>query len=35
VSEFSGGEAPARHPGCSKLTPLEDAPGCYVLVKAS
>jgi len=26
---------PARKPGDGKLKPLEDAPGSYVLVKAS
>ena len=35
VSEFSGGEVPARHPGDGKLKPLEDAPGSYVLMKSS
>ena len=35
VNEFSGGEVPARKPGDGKLKPLEDAPGSYVLVKAS
>jgi polyhydroxyalkanoate synthase len=35
VSEFSGGEVPARHPGDGKLNPLEDAPGSYVLMKSS
>jgi polyhydroxyalkanoate synthase len=35
VSEFSGGEVPARHPGDGNLKPLEDAPGSYVLMKSS
>jgi polyhydroxyalkanoate synthase len=35
VSEFAGGEVPARHPGDGKLKPLEDAPGSYVLMKSS
>jgi polyhydroxyalkanoate synthase len=35
VSEFSGGDVPARHPGDGKLKPLEDAPGSYVLMKSS
>ena len=35
VSDFSGGEVPARHPGDGKLKPIEDAPGAYVLAKAS
>jgi polyhydroxyalkanoate synthase subunit PhaC len=35
VSEYSGGEVKARQPGDGKLTPIEDAPGSYVRVKAS
>src|SRR5579862_3981953 len=35
VAQYSGGEVPARHPGDGKLKALEDAPGSYVLVKAS
>jgi len=35
VGEFSGGEVKARKPGDGKLKPLEDAPGSYVLTKAS
>jgi polyhydroxyalkanoate synthase len=34
VSQYSGGEAPARRPGDGKLKPLEDAPGSYVKVRA-
>ena len=34
VSQYSGGEVPARHPGDGKLKPLEDAPGSYVKVRA-
>jgi len=34
VSQYSGGEVPARHPGGGKLIPLEDAPGSYVKVRA-
>jgi polyhydroxyalkanoate synthase subunit PhaC len=34
VSDFAGGEVPARHPGDGRLTPIEDAPGSYVRVKA-
>ena len=35
VSEYADGEVPARHPGDGKLTPLEDAPGSYVKVRAA
>jgi polyhydroxyalkanoate synthase subunit PhaC len=35
VARHSGGEVPARKPGDHKLTPIEDAPGSYVQVKAS
>jgi len=35
VGEYSGGEVKARQPGDGKLTPIEDAPGSYVRVKAS
>ena len=35
VAEFAGGTVPARKPGDGKLPPIEDAPGSYVLVKAS
>jgi polyhydroxyalkanoate synthase len=34
VSQYSGGEVPARHPGDGELKPLEDAPGSYVKVRA-
>jgi polyhydroxyalkanoate synthase subunit PhaC len=35
VAKHSGGDVPARKPGDGKLTPIEDAPGSYVQVKAS
>ncbi len=35
VSQYSGGEVPARQPGDGKLKPLEDAPGSYVTVRAA
>jgi polyhydroxyalkanoate synthase subunit PhaC len=35
VAKYAGGEVPARKPGDRKLTPIEDAPGSYVRVKAS
>jgi polyhydroxyalkanoate synthase len=34
VSEYAGGEVPARYPGHSRLEPAEDAPGSYVKVRA-
>ncbi|HXP05297.1 MAG TPA: class I poly(R)-hydroxyalkanoic acid synthase [Stellaceae bacterium] len=34
ISQYSGGEVPARQPGDGKLTPIEDAPGGYVKVRA-
>ena len=34
ISHHSGGEVPARVPGDGKLTPIEDAPGSYVKVRA-
>jgi polyhydroxyalkanoate synthase subunit PhaC len=34
VAQYSGGEVPARQPGAGKLTPIEDAPGSYVKVRA-
>jgi polyhydroxyalkanoate synthase len=34
VETYAGGEVAARHPGDGKLTPLEDAPGSYVRVRA-
>ena len=35
VSQYSGGEVPARHPGDRKLIPIEEAPGSYVKVRAA
>ena len=35
IGKYAGGEVPARKPGDGKLTPIESAPGSYVLVKAS
>jgi polyhydroxyalkanoate synthase len=34
IAHHAGGEVPARTPGDGKLTPLEDAPGSYVKVRA-
>ena len=34
ISQYSGGEVPARHPGDGRLKALEDAPGSYVKVRA-
>ena len=34
VSQYAGGEVPARQPGDGKLNPIEDAPGSYVKVRA-
>ena len=34
VAQYSGGEVPARQPGDGKLSPIEDAPGSYVKVRA-
>jgi polyhydroxyalkanoate synthase len=34
ISHYAGGEVPARQPGDGKLTPIEDAPGSYVKVRA-
>ena len=34
ISQYAGGEVPARHPGDGKLKPIEDAPGSYVKVRA-
>ena len=34
VAQYAGGEVPARQPGDGKLTPIEDAPGSYVKVRA-
>jgi polyhydroxyalkanoate synthase len=35
ISQYAGGEVPARHPGDGKLKPIEDAPGSYVNVRAA
>lgn len=35
ISQYGGGEVPARHPGDGKLKPIEDAPGSYVKVRAA
>ena len=35
VSQYAGGEVPARHPGDGNLKPIEDAPGSYVKVRAA
>ena len=34
VSQYSGGDVPARQPGDGRLPVLEDAPGSYVTVRA-
>ncbi len=34
VSQYAGGQVPARQPGYGKLKPIEDAPGSYVKVRA-
>ena len=34
VAQYAGGEVPARQPGDGKLSPIEDAPGSYVKVRA-
>jgi polyhydroxyalkanoate synthase subunit PhaC len=34
VSEYGGGEVPARRPGDGKLASIEDAPGSYVKLRA-
>jgi polyhydroxyalkanoate synthase subunit PhaC len=34
ISQYTGGEMPARVPGDGKLKPLEEAPGSYVQVRA-
>jgi polyhydroxyalkanoate synthase len=34
ISQYSGGDVPARRPGDGKLQPVEDAPGSYVKVRA-
>jgi polyhydroxyalkanoate synthase len=35
ISQYAGGEVPARHPGDGRLQPIEDAPGSYVKVRAA
>ena len=35
VSQYAGGEVPARRPGDGKLQSIEDAPGSYVKVRAA
>ena len=35
ISQYPGGEVPARHPGDGRLKPIEDAPGSYVKVRAA
>jgi polyhydroxyalkanoate synthase len=35
VAQYAGGEVPARHPGDGRLTPLGDAPGTYVRIRAA
>jgi polyhydroxyalkanoate synthase len=35
IAKHGGGMVPARAPGDGKLTPIEDAPGSYVKVKAT
>jgi polyhydroxyalkanoate synthase subunit PhaC len=35
IARHGGGKVAARRPGDGRLTPLEDAPGSYALVKAS
>jgi polyhydroxyalkanoate synthase subunit PhaC len=35
ITDYSGGNVPARQPGDGKLKPIEDAPGSYVRVRAS
>jgi polyhydroxyalkanoate synthase subunit PhaC len=34
IAKFAGGQVKARVPGDGKLTPIEDAPGSYVRVRA-
>ncbi len=34
IGKYAGGAVPARHPGDGQLTPIEDAPGSYVRVRA-
>jgi polyhydroxyalkanoate synthase len=35
ISQYGGGEVPARHPGDGRLKPIEDSPGSYVKVRAA
>jgi polyhydroxyalkanoate synthase len=35
IGQYAGGEVPARRPGDGRLTPIEDAPGSYVKVRAA
>jgi polyhydroxyalkanoate synthase subunit PhaC len=35
ISQYGGGEVPARHPRDGRLKPIEDAPGSYVKVRAA
>jgi hypothetical protein len=35
ISQYAGGEVPARHPGDGRLKPIEDSPGSYVKVRAA
>jgi polyhydroxyalkanoate synthase len=35
ISQYAGGEVPARQPGDGRLKPIEDAPGSYVKVRAA
>ena len=35
IKKYDGGQIKARQPGDGKLEPIEDAPGSYVLVKAT
>jgi polyhydroxyalkanoate synthase len=34
ISQYAGGEVPARTPGDGKLKPIENAPGSYVMVRS-
>ena len=35
IKKFDGGQIKARQPGDGKLKPIENAPGSYVMVKAT
>jgi polyhydroxyalkanoate synthase len=35
ISQYAGGDVPARRPGDGKLKPIQDAPGSYVKVRAA